>query len=409
MSNQKISVEDKVKRIYTWAAQNTAETRLAEYKYFWPPAVKTLLNSLKLSRGSVNTVVALSGVGKSTALRHITWSLEEEVDKDGEKTRVVYFKWPGGIEPFQALGEILEEEGFNPRDELVDELQSKLSADNPKARTYVEGLEEMNTKQLWSFFKIGERKELSKRFIIDYLSTLHTILVDSRDYSRSDRRQMNTDIMGVQMLWQKIQEAVEPYEGSMPNLVFTIQKEMFYSEGSFSHYFLGKSRVFEIQPFPAFDLVEAFKIEFEAGVWKPFIDEAALQYLAKMSRGIFRRFLRYIQLALEQFMAGKTDVLDLALAQQAVTPEEMERDWELELRQIFPHGDRWREALGIITRLVKEGPTLQKALAWEIEIGEGWKRLLSEAQVTRLLYKLEEYGYVKRYQTAEGKMVAANV
>ena len=193
---------------------------------------------------------------------------------------------------------------------------------------------------------------------------------------------MNTDLTEIQNLWQAINEhiIIRTKEESntaqqQPNIVFVLQKELAFSgDARVSHYFLGKARFFEITPFSPDDLMNAYRAEF--GSLYPF-EEKDLLYVARMSRGIFRRFLRYIQLCLEQHIqkAGTgayKDLVNKETVETALSIEEIAKDWEIELRQIFPHGSNWKHALTILKVLAEGARVAVRAV--RVHPGIRWQK-----------------------------------
>ena len=80
-------------------------------------------------------------------------------------------------------------------------------------------------------------------------------------------------------------------------------------------------------------MVEAYRRRFKA--LAPFTEDA-LFTLARMSRGIFRRFLRYITLTLRRWETDRKDSIDTRIVKEAVTVEGLAEDMELELTELFP-------------------------------------------------------------------------
>jgi len=76
-----------------------------------------------------------------------------------------------------------------------------------------------------------------------------------------------------------------------------------------------------------------------------------------MSRGIFRRFLRYITLTLRHWEVDGKGSIDTAIVKQAVTVERLAGDMELELTELFPkQSDLRLQAVRLLMRLEESGP-----------------------------------------------------
>ncbi|HVB12182.1 MAG TPA: hypothetical protein VNE86_03545 [Nitrososphaerales archaeon] len=156
--------------------------------------------------------------------------------------------------------------------------------------------------------------------------------------------------------------------------------------------FQDMARIFEITPFTPDDLVGAYKTEFESSY--PF-EGAGLRRAAWLSRGVFRRFLKYLQLCLELHIeqAGTLAneiTISAETVEKALSEEEMGKDWEIELRQIFPKGDGWKNAAKVLNIVIlAQGPFPQSELYQFVQ----W---LDKGEVSRMVSKLEEYGYLRR-------------
>lgn len=191
----------------------------------------------------------------------------------------------------------------------------------------------------------------------------------------------------------------------MPNFVIVLQKEMFYEEGQVPNYFLGKMDIVTLDPFTPMELLEAYRLQFNT--LNPFNAHALLQ-VARMSRGIFRRYLRYIQLVLEDCIARDLKgEITLEIVKEAVPLEELEKDWHLELGRIFKSHLVQRQAFGLVMHLMGNGPKLQKEIH-KIGLGHGSVAHLDKMQVTGLVDRLEENGFIKRQRTENGYVIKPN-
>ena len=113
----------------------------------------------------------------------------------------------------------------------------------------------------------------------------------------------------------------------------------------------------------------------------PFTEDALIT-LARMSRGIFRRFLRYITVTLQHWETGREGPIDETVVEEAVTVERLAEDMERELAELFPkHRDLRLQAVSLLMHLEECGPKRQTMLAEELGM-EGYA-------MSRLLAKLE--------------------
>jgi DNA-binding transcriptional ArsR family regulator len=174
--------------------------------------------------------------------------------------------------------------------------------------------------------------------------------------------------------------------------VFAVQREM--SEG---HFFLDKAERFELEPLRPERMVEVYVRRFEGS--EPFDGEALLK-LARMSRGIFRRFLRYIVLSLDlwEHTPEASEVIDVGLVSRAVSVGRLVEDMELELCTLFPKNSDLRFlAVRLIMLLEQRGELKQSELEELLDV--------KDYALSRLLVKLEEARYVVRRREGNDKVV----
>jgi len=247
-----------------------------------------------------------------------------------------------------------------------------------------------------AFFKKGDLREIRKKAVLDYLSKSRVIMIDLQDYSITDKRTMTGDLNVIQEVWNYLTN--NDWEG---NLVVSVQKELVEGEHGVTHYLLRKMDIVELRPFKPGRLVEAYTQAFKEVY--PF-QEQALMRVARLSRGIWRRYLRYLRLCLDAWIAkGMKGEIDTAFTSEALSNEEIGKDIEDELTAMFPKSDEMRrKALKTIHYLIslKKG-ILQKVLAKGLN--------LSETETSRLFDKMDARGLTYRQQTPEGKMVFSNI
>jgi DNA-binding transcriptional ArsR family regulator len=216
------------------------------------------------------------------------------------------------------------------------------------------------------------------------------ILIDTPDYSKTDKRAMARDLSEIYWLWNTLLRT----SVKKPNLIVAIQKEMFGG-----HFFFDKMFKIELEPLEPPELVKAYLGHF--GSFKPFSEEA-LSLLARMSRGIFRRFLRYITLSLDLWEGQyrrMSSIIGPEVVKEAVTLERLSEDMELELLPLFPrHSDLRLLAVQLLLMLEEHDPQKQTNLVKQLEI--------EPFTMSRLLAKLESNGYVTRVRDGTDKVVS---
>jgi len=162
------------------------------------------------------------------------------------------------------------------------------------------------------------------------------------------------------------------------------------------HFFFGKMEKVELEPLKPEQMVEAYRKRFET--IKPFTEDALLA-LARMSRGIFRRFLRYITLTLQYSESRGKKIIDTETVNEAVTVERLAEDMELELGRVFPkQSDLRLQAVRLLMHLEESGPKKQRELGQELGI--------EDYAMSRLLAKLELHRYVARRREGTDKVVS---
>jgi DNA-binding MarR family transcriptional regulator len=170
-----------------------------------------------------------------------------------------------------------------------------------------------------------------------------------------------------------------------------IQREMFRD-----HFFFDKMEKVELQPLKPEQMVEAYQKRFK--IIKPFTEDALLA-LARMSRGIFRRFLRYITLTLQYSEWHGKRSIDAGTVKEAVTVERLAEDMGLELVELFPkQSDLRLQAVRLLMRLEESGPKKQTELVEELG--------MEDYAMSRLLTKLELHRYVVRRREGTDKIVS---
>ena len=245
----------------------------------------------------------------------------------------------------------------------------------------------------WAAARLGRSsiRTLQQNVWMSILRSKKVILIDTPDYSKTDRRLMAKDLEEIYWLWNSLSQATYLEDETKPNIVIAIQKEMFRDH----FFFVDKMEKVELESLKPEQMVEAYRRRFKA--IEPFTEDALLS-LARMSRGIFRRFLRYITLTLQQWETSRNGRMDTAIVKEAVTIERLAEDMELELTELFPkQSDLRLQAVRVLMHLQESGPKKQGELAEEFG--------LEEYAMSRLLAKLELHRYIVRRREGTDKIV----
>jgi hypothetical protein len=139
---------------------------------------------------------------------------------------------------------------------------------------------------------------------------------------------MTKDLDEIYWLWNFVSQPATFEDETKPTIIVAIQKEMLRD-----HFFFDKMEKVELQPLKPEQMVEAYKKRFKTV--DPFREDALLT-LARMSRGIFRRFLRYITMTLQHWKTKKSGPIDATIVMEAVTVERLAEDRKRELAELFP-------------------------------------------------------------------------
>lgn len=223
----------------------------------------------------------------------------------------------------------------------------------------------------------GPVERLRYESFLRVLSEARTILIDLPDYSRTDMRRVSADLETIYWIWNELARS-----SSQPSIVISFQKELFRG-----HFFLGKMNKIELNPFKPETLVGFYEKQFNGTT--PFTRDGLL-LLARMSRGIFRRFLRYIILTLDRHEQAKTPLpITADQVHESIPPQLLAQDMDQQLTEIFPKQPDLRiEAVKLLLHLEEHGPTSQAKIAELLN--------LRDYAVSRLLNKLEDSQYIKR-------------
>jgi hypothetical protein len=271
------------------------------YWYVWPEPVLKVLKRLEVDDGCLIGLVGVQGVGKSSALYALYYTLDK---KENQEYRVAYetakrngaplpersdgvihFKWRREAELYPSLldgrHECHREYYQEYMTNLIEELKRRgLIHSSPYGALQRDEAEQQLRKD--------DLNELRRTSWHSLLRKKRTILIDTPDYARSDRRVMTKDLGEIYTLW----DFLSRFE-SKPNMVIAIQKEMFHG-----HFFFDKMERVEVTPLKPGQLLESYQKRFRTS--RPFTKEALLT-LARMSRGVYRRYLRYITLTLDRW------------------------------------------------------------------------------------------------------------
>jgi len=390
-------MEDPTLEVKEWSSYLSAETRDSswiENGYVMPDEVSALCSKLASRRGTLHALIGYQGTGKTSAMLAILSRLRKsQVQEQKAKSNVpdtILIKW---CRPSELIANLLRrDDAFasflkniyranlsGPWKKRRPNPESDLSRLRREVRRYIQKSESM------LLFNFGDvERELGKGLIerlrhesfLQALGCASVILIDLPDYSKTDMRRVSSDLEAIYWIWDELARHPKP-----PNIVITFQKEMFRG-----HYFLGKMNRIDLKP-KREKLIEAYKRRFPNQ--EVFTDDALL-LLARMSRGVFRRFLRYVTLALDhQERSGSSLPITIDQIREAISPQILAEDMDQQLTEIFPRQPDLRtQAVKLLLYLEEHGRTNQTKITEELNI--------PNYTVSRLLGKLEDHHYIRR-------------
>ena len=294
----------KVQSIYQWASEYTAESifeksamlkHQTEDFYETEDFKRIMFKAINQRRGLIG-ILGLQGSGKTRTLKELgnrLWT---------EKQNTFYIKWSKDVfermKEWDILGDIVKDIA---KDRITLEFESYARAYkcHPKlGRVPQKGdflQVETGEFDYEQFFSKAELKELTKQAVYLELGHARYLMIDMPDYTKSTAHSMNRDIDNVQELWQRIQADME---SRIITFIIAFQKEMVMKH---PHFFIGKLDIVTLKPLKPEELIEAYKLRNKTV--EPFTEDA-LHLIGEFSRGIFRRFLKYIAITIEKNLEG---------------------------------------------------------------------------------------------------------
>lgn len=398
----KISESPEILKIYQWASEYTAENvfekalsiknRVKDF-YETEEFRRIMFKALNQRRGLIG-IFGLQGSGKTRTLYELEARLWERINKEKEeKEYVVLIKWTKNvindlIKNLPYFYDIFTKFANSYLNEEL-EVYGRAHKRHPKLGRVPtrddlgRGLADLLFD--YGYDKLipkGKLRELKEQAVYSGFSRTRYVLIDMPDYTKSTAHRMNADIDGVQELWQKVQA-----ENKRKEITFIIafQKEMVMKH---PHFFIGKLDIITLKPLRPEELIEAYKLHNKT--IEPFTEDA-LRLIGELSRGIFRRFLKYIQITIEKNLNTEMP-LNVDHVNNAITEDLLIEDMELELSDIFKAKDKKAQAVRVLNFLRQHGESNIKTIAKELD--------LSETITRKLVEKLRGYRYV---HTRRGK------
>ncbi len=347
------------------------------------------------------------GVGKSQALIALKDELSAKkiltlyikIEERAGLTESIERQFQGDLRKYEkeeALGELAGLTSFSPARPSMhrpDQVMNRM--DRALAPIALIGAKNPSVADLDRAYKFLPRvtiRRVKENAFRSYLRDSRILLIDLPDYPRGGKQVMSRDLDDIQQLWNSL--ALQGWNG---NIVISLQRELLGEEGV-SHYLLGKTFIYEIKPFSSTEILKLYKMKWNST--SPFTEEA-LKYVCARARGITRRWLRYLGIILQSWLLDerKATPIDMKDVSQYLPMDEVARDMGAELNHVFRKSPEGRKnAMAIITLVNSaDKPLNQKQVASTLGIGE--------MECSRVVGKLEDYGYLKREKTKKGNLL----
>jgi len=152
----------------------------------------------------------------------------------------------------------------------------------------------------------------------------------------------------------------------------------------------------ELNPLKPEEMLEAYKMI--VGSYTPF-DEQSLSLMAQLSRGIFRRFMRYIRLTVADMLLKGKGIVSVDDVKTIINDDVLMKDAELEFMEMFRNEAHKQQATKTLSFLREQKEANQKTIAEALGF--------AEAAVSRLVNTLEDHGYVRRHRGEHGEWLVS--
>lgn len=391
--------------VYQWSSELTHEQNTDTKNYQWTEQTSNLLRRLQNTKNQLIAVVGLQGSGK-TALMNALW--EKLPNCHG-------VKWFGEKNTDAILREFSDIDIEHLASEVTLKYEAptilKMIVAQPKEvqwglhRILIKGEPATQKDHVLRYYleKFLGPADLDrvKHETLNYDISKSNLLIDMPDYDRNNRGQMIRDLTEIHKFWENIDVLTD--RSRQCNLVLFLQKELF-----FGHFFYGKMDTVELELLSPNDMVAHYVKLF--GSLEPFESEA-LNELAFLSRGIFRRFKKYVRICLDNYYnsitvaeerkkernssptSSSSSFITLNDIQQWITTQQLIKDMELELSGLFPKQKELRNYSVILLRKLQETRYVEQSILIQQVFGADTAAAMKGS---RTLEKLEAYGYITR-------------
>lgn len=368
------SVREAAYASYNWASELTAEGGSDE-AYHQTEAFRDLAFDIEKTKRGLAKVSGLQGTGKTRLLKEL------EKAFDG----AIMIKWTKGWMEAALEWDSVREGYFEALLLRAKDIVSDHARKGRKhpLRNYVHNLEDVDESLLEKAVGRAECAKMRRWALMSVIGSAPLLLIDMPDYNKSNIGLMNTDIDELYSLWQSLAQRDVHF-------VIAVQEELVMKH---PHFFWGKCRPVKLKPMPKEELAEAYKVSTGEGN-RAFTDGALLE-LGRLSRGVFRRFKKYMGIAIKKNLDERAP-LTAEHVRGAITADILDGDLELELADVFRNPNQKRVALAALN-LLRLRSMNQKELAESLGV--------SEATAGKIVGRLVLYEYVGRERAEHGAWV----
>lgn len=421
----------KIVDLYQWASVLTAEQH-DDPHYFKTPFYHRILRKLKNTEGQLIAITGRQGVGKTAMMNNLFW---DYYNQNSRAPNVFRMKWRGEDAFFDSIIDTLEKfsTANDVYEDMIYEIISKkigvsmsLSVERMtelvyksvprihpgsndggiiaryllgKLDYYDDSRDGTRLRELWPILEDmvskSDRKKMKRRIFNDLINEDVAFFLDFPDYSKNSKTKMNDDFSKFQDFYFDTLERLRFEDHQFAHVVIFFQKELFGG-----HFLVGKMVEYEIKPVKP-DLMVGFVKE-TFGL-EPFTEDA-MSIIARLSRGYFRNFKKYIVVCLEAFFdvyadTGEEIVVDGGKVLSWIDVDVLEKDWHREMIDLFPRSlQRRREAIEVLGFLFKNGECDQGDIVENVFYGR-------KNQASRILGPLEKSGHIVRVKDGRSKIV----
>jgi hypothetical protein len=241
------------------------------------------------------------------------------------------------------------------QDEIKRIMLSSLSDTEIQKRTVIRLRQDFDPEDAEKMLSSKVLDNIHSLIIKEFLTEkVHTLLIDMPDYSQKGSWKINKDLDGVGALWSMLKNT------SNVNILVCLQQELVLKQ---PHLILGKMDKIILKTLTVDQLLEAYGQFFEN--YEPFIEDA-LRLIAKLSRGVFRRFKNYVRLCLEVASMDEASegLITVDSVKRAITKDQLRMDMDLELSEFFKNSEKKLQAFNILD-FVRDNPTVSQKVISE--------------------------------------------